>query len=109
MTKKAIQFFLVGLVVVTFGLTALAAGPIDIKWDKPAPMADRIAGQGPVEVIPADYDDYGVKLSGKKVIKANYVLTILQQSFTQMGANKSCTAGYENSHKYLNSDASRFK
>ena len=74
MTKKAIQVWLVGLVIVTFGLTAAAAGPGDIKWEKPAPMAERIAGQGPVEVIPADYDDYGVKLSGKKGMLTGYTL-----------------------------------
>ena len=74
MTKKAIQFCLVGLLMVTFSLTALAAGAGDIKWDKPVPMAERIAGQGPVEVIPADYDDYGVKLSGKKAMLTGYKL-----------------------------------
>jgi multiple sugar transport system substrate-binding protein len=74
MTKKAIQFCLVGLIMVIFSLTALAAGAGDIKWDKPAPMAERIAGQGPVEVIPADYDDYGVKLSGKKGMLTGYKL-----------------------------------
>ena len=74
MTKKAIQFCLVGLVMVIFSLTAMASGAGDIKWDKPVPMAERIAGQGPVEVIPADYDDYGVKLSGEKGMLTGYKL-----------------------------------
>ena len=74
MTKKAIQCCLIGLVMVTFSLTAMAAGAGDIKWDKPVSMPERIAGQGPVEVIPADYDDYGVKLSGKKGMLSGYKL-----------------------------------
>jgi len=74
MTKKVIQLIMVGLVVVTFGLTATAAGPGAIKWNKPMPMTERITGQGPVEVIPAEYDDYGVKLSGKKGMLTGYKL-----------------------------------
>ena len=72
MTKKAIQLCLVGLVIVTFSLAAMASGPGDIKWEKNVPMTERITGQGPVEVIPADYDDYGVKLSGKKGMLSGY-------------------------------------
>ncbi len=45
-----------------------------IQWEKPIPMVDRITKQGPVEVIPAWYDDYGVKLSGRKGMLTGYIL-----------------------------------
>jgi len=51
-----------------------AVGPNDIKWNKPLSIAERITGKGPVEVIPAEYDDYGVKLSGKKGMLKGYIL-----------------------------------
>ncbi len=74
MTRKAIQFCLIGLVIVTFNLTAMASGPGDIQWNQPIPMNERISSQGPVEVIPEWYDDYGVKLSGKKGMLTGYVM-----------------------------------
>ena len=65
-----------GIVMVIFALSSsvLAVGPQDIKWDKPVPMVERITAQGPVEVIPPEYDDYGVKISGKKGMLKGYIL-----------------------------------
>ena len=74
MRKKAAQFFLVGVVITLFPLTSFAAGPGDIMWDKPVPMTERITGQGPVEVIPEEYNDYGVELAGKKAMLTGYQL-----------------------------------
>ncbi len=78
MNKKGMRVFLVGVFVLgnlaALGLPSLAAGPADIKWEKPVPMVKRITGQGPVEVIPKEYDDYGVKLSGKKGMLTGYQL-----------------------------------
>jgi ABC-type glycerol-3-phosphate transport system substrate-binding protein len=72
MTRNIFKICLIAALV-AFAGTAIAAGPGDIKWDNPK-MTDRITAQGPVEVIPADYDDYGVKLSGKKGMLKGYVL-----------------------------------
>ena len=47
---------------------------IDIDWNSPASVFDRITGQGPVEVIPPELEDYGVKLAGKKAMLTGYVL-----------------------------------
>ncbi len=65
MKKKALQVFLVGVIVIS-SFAAFAAGPDAIKWNEPAPMVERIMGQGPVEVIPEEYNDYSVDLTGKK-------------------------------------------
>jgi len=62
---------------VSFALMAAAAGavgPDDIKWNKPVSMVERITGKGPLKVIPPEYDDYGVKISGKKGMLTGYRL-----------------------------------
>jgi multiple sugar transport system substrate-binding protein len=76
--RKHCSFFLVGAVVISsfaaLTLAASATGPGDIKWNKPLPMVKRITDQGPVEVIPSEYDDYGVTISGKKGMLTGYTL-----------------------------------
>jgi len=47
---------------------------VDIDWNSPASVFKRITGQGPVEVIPPELEDYGVKLAGKKGMLTGYVL-----------------------------------
>ncbi|MBD3304903.1 extracellular solute-binding protein [candidate division KSB3 bacterium] len=77
MSKRVIWTILVMSVVVMYAATAFAAGPGDIQWNDPMPMAERIAAQGPVEEITADYDDYGVELSKRahnKAMLTGYVL-----------------------------------
>ena len=44
MRKNVLQLFLVGVIVIS-SFAAFAAGPGDIKWDKPAPMVERITGK----------------------------------------------------------------
>jgi len=61
-------------VFVLITVSAWAVGPQDIEWDRPIPMVKRITGKGPVEVIPPEYNDYGVKLSGRKGMLTGYVL-----------------------------------
>jgi len=59
----------IAIFAVSFALIAAAAGavgPDDIKWNKSVSMVERITGKGPGEVIPSEYDDYGVKISGKR-------------------------------------------
>ena len=73
MSKNVFRIFLT-LALVAFAASAMAAGPGDIKWNSPKKMVDRIQGQGPVEEIPAEYDDYGVKLSGNKAMLKGYTL-----------------------------------
>ncbi len=72
MTKSVFRIFLI-TALVAFAASAMAAGPGDIKWNSPK-MTDRITGQGPMVVIPADYNAYGVKLEGKKGMLTGYVL-----------------------------------
>jgi len=78
MKKKVVQLFLAGAVVISgfaaSTLTVLAAGPGDIKWDKPVAVVDRITRQGPVEVITPILEGYGVKLAGKKGMLTGYIL-----------------------------------
>ncbi|MFQ6066024.1 MAG: ABC transporter substrate-binding protein [bacterium] len=78
MKKKGSPSLLVGaILIISFALTvttAWAVGPGDIKWDQPVPMVERITGQGPVEVIGPEYNDYGVTLAGKKGMLTGYQL-----------------------------------
>jgi len=78
MKKRVLELLLVGAVVISsfaaFTLTVLAAGPDDIKWDKPVPIVKRITGQGPLEVIPPELEGYGVKLAEKKAMLTGYEL-----------------------------------
>ena len=74
MKKLVIGILGVGVMVLCLVMPAWASGSGAIKWEKPVPMAARIAGQGPVEVIPPEYDDYSVKLSGKKGMLTGYQL-----------------------------------
>lgn len=78
MKKSTLRFVLASLfifgVIAAFNSPALAVGPGDINWEKPVSMVERISAQGPVEVIPEEYDDYGVKLSGKKGMLTGYQL-----------------------------------
>jgi ABC-type glycerol-3-phosphate transport system substrate-binding protein len=73
MRKNAFQLLLVGVIVTVFTLPSFAAGPGDIKWNSPA-MVERITGQGSVEAIPEEYNDYGVELAGKKGMLTGYQL-----------------------------------
>ena len=78
MKKKALPSLLAGAILISsFALTATvtwAVGPGDIKWDQPVSMVERITGQGPVEVIPKEFDDYAVTISGKKGMLTGYKL-----------------------------------
>jgi len=78
MKKITVKFFLLCTVVISslavFTLSLLAAGPDDIKWNKPVSVLERIKGQGPVEVIPSELEGYGVKLAGKKGMLTGYTL-----------------------------------
>ena len=78
MKKKALPSLLAGAILIgSFALTATtvwAVGPGDIKWDQPVSMVERITGQGPVEVISPEYNDYGVTLAGKKGMLTGYKL-----------------------------------
>jgi len=78
MKKKVLQRSVKGVILIsTFVLMVTmgwAVGPGDIKWDKPVPMVERITGKGPVEVIPPELEDYGVKLAGKKGMLTGYKL-----------------------------------
>ncbi len=78
MKRNRAQLFLVWAFVIAgfaaLSLASWAAGPGDIKWDKPVPTVTRITGQGPVEVIPPELEGYGVKLAGKKGMLTGYVL-----------------------------------
>jgi len=76
------RILIVFLVVVTWSFAALSAvvaseepsEVAEIDWNSPMPVYERITGQGPVEVIPPELEDYGVKLAGKKGMLTGYVL-----------------------------------
>ena len=76
-TKGVLMWMIVACILSAFTLT-MAAEPgeeaIDIDWNSPQSVYDRIMGQGPVEVIPAALDGYGLKLAGKKGMLTGYVL-----------------------------------
>lgn len=79
MRAKTLVFLCVIFTFVFASLTLAVASEemgevIEIDWDSPMSVYERITGQGPVEVIPPELDDYGVKLSGKKAMLTGYVL-----------------------------------
>lgn len=57
-------------------------GPDLIEWDVPD-IVGRITGQGPVEVIPEAYDDYGVTVSGKLGMLTGYQLPLGWEQATE--------------------------
>lgn len=64
-----------GIPVLTLTFASEEPGEmIPIDWNSPVTVYDRIMGQGPVEMITPEYDDYGVKLSGKKAMLTGYRL-----------------------------------
>jgi ABC-type glycerol-3-phosphate transport system substrate-binding protein len=81
MNVKVVKYALV--LTIVFGMLA-AFSPvmasevpeemIEIDWNSPRSVHDRIMGQGPVEVIPASLEGYGVKLAGKKGMLSGYTL-----------------------------------
>jgi ABC-type glycerol-3-phosphate transport system substrate-binding protein len=75
--KILLLWVVITISIAPFTLTVASEEPteiIDIDWNNPASIYDRITGQGPVEVIPPDLEDYGVKLAGKKGMLTGYVL-----------------------------------
>ncbi|KPJ81877.1 MAG: hypothetical protein AMS17_19310, partial [Spirochaetes bacterium DG_61] len=80
--KKKILIIVLLCVVVTWSfasltLTVASEEPgeiIEIDWNSPSSVFERITGQGPVEVIPPELEGYGVKLAGKKGMLTGYVL-----------------------------------
>ncbi|UCB45041.1 MAG: extracellular solute-binding protein [Spirochaetota bacterium] len=76
--KKKMKLLLLWVVLIccftVLTLTVAGADPSDINWNRPAPVLQRIMGQGPVEVIPPELEDYGVKLAGKKGMLTGYQL-----------------------------------
>jgi ABC-type glycerol-3-phosphate transport system substrate-binding protein len=80
--KRRITFVTLLVILVAcsfaaFTLTFASEEPgemIPIDWNSPVSVYERIMGQGPVVVIPQEYDDYGVKLSGKKGMLTGYRL-----------------------------------
>ena len=81
MNRKVMTFvFVWGIITCSFAaftltvVSAESSETIDIDWNSPASVFERITGQGPVEVIPPELEDYGVKLAGKKGMLTGYVL-----------------------------------
>jgi ABC-type glycerol-3-phosphate transport system substrate-binding protein len=80
--KKKILVIVLLCVAVTWSfasltLTVASEKPteiIEIDWNSPLSVFERITGQGPVEVIPPELEGYGVKLAGKKGMLTGYVL-----------------------------------
>jgi len=75
--KGALMWMIVACILSVFTLTVASEPPeeaVDIDWNSPQSVYDRIIGQGPVAVIPPELEGYGVKLAGKKGMLTGYML-----------------------------------